>query len=73
MPDSMPEKTIELFNSDGSVRIRLIAQMWKIEQNGERKTYCTSAIFGPVEMTDDDARWLAEQQVMLFRSMDLYK
>lgn len=72
MPGQAPERTVKLLNPDGSTRIQLICQMW-IMPNGEQfPTYATSAIFGPIAFTDDDAQWLANQFKEMFRMMDLY-
>lgn len=72
MPETMPEKEIILREKNGDTRIKLNVQMWKVQKDGQRRTYATSAIEGPIAMTDDDARWMAEEYAKLFRAMDLY-
>jgi len=61
-----PERTIELTDGQGGVRIRLVAQVWQLRG----QAYVTSfslAVMGPHDFTDADCSWLAEQFKELLR------
>lgn len=57
---NIPETTIDLMEKDGSVRMRLVAQLWAIK-NQAYVTSFTLAVMAPVDFTDDDCAWLAQQ------------
>lgn len=58
--NTIPEQTHDLLDADGSIRIRLVAQIWLLE-NQAYLTSFTLAVMAPEEFTDDDCQWLANK------------